>query len=362
MSMATSKLRNKLSKLHDSLDKLEGELEPLLAQPLAESLVVLDTIQQAKLQVVIPYVVYDLVFGVLFSWMSHPVTNELIAYAFRVILSLVRTTELVYLKTRGIDPTTHPVVTELVRVPSLPFFLCHVPFLPRRTYTVPLNSGRTAYANTLKKSKRQRDQWRRSVSLPSTEPRTPAFADSFRLVCMLVCVCVCVCTGKAAVDRQAAGRFIKHALAQAQTAEHEGEDEREQEQEQERGPGIEPEPQDGGQSSAAGSSTERVPIKMTSKMLARAEYEQSLRELDDEEEDDLAVFDEDAGVDAEVEEGYQPMEDVDGGLVEPAKDKGKQRMLVGVADESGANQVTTSRRKRPRIDPFTGARQSCSSS
>lgn len=261
MSMATSKLRNKLSKLHDSLDKLEGELEPLLAQPLAESLVVLDTIQQAKLQVVIPYVVYDLVF--------------------------------VYLKTRGIDPTTHPVVTELDRVRQ--------------------------YFEKIKKAEGSVEKKR-----------------------------------KAAVDRQAAGRFIKHALAQAQTAEHEGEDEREQEQEQERGPGIEPEPQDGGQSSAAGSSTERVPIKMTSKMLARAEYEQSLRELDDEEEDDLAVFDEDAGVDAEVEEGYQPMEDVDGGLVEPAKDKGKQRMLVGVADESGANQVTTSRRKRPRIDPFTG--------
>jgi exosome complex protein LRP1 len=63
MSTETTKIRSKLAKLDKSLDQLESQLEPLLAQSLPESLLALDTIQQAKLQVVIPYVVYDLVFG-----------------------------------------------------------------------------------------------------------------------------------------------------------------------------------------------------------------------------------------------------------------------------------------------------------
>ena len=63
MSTDTSKLRNKIAKLNKSLDELESKLEPLFAQSLDETLLGLDTIQQAKLLVIIPYVVYDLVFG-----------------------------------------------------------------------------------------------------------------------------------------------------------------------------------------------------------------------------------------------------------------------------------------------------------
>ena len=63
MSTDTTKFRSKLAKLGKSLDELESQLEPLFAQSLPESLLALDTIQQAKLQVIIPYVVYDLVFG-----------------------------------------------------------------------------------------------------------------------------------------------------------------------------------------------------------------------------------------------------------------------------------------------------------
>ena len=46
-----------------SLDDLEAGLSTLLLQSLPEVILGLDTIQQAKLQVVIPYLVYDLVFG-----------------------------------------------------------------------------------------------------------------------------------------------------------------------------------------------------------------------------------------------------------------------------------------------------------
>ena len=63
MSTDTSKLRNKIGKLNKSFDELESKLEPLFAQSLDETLLGLDTIQQAKLLVIIPYVVYDLVFG-----------------------------------------------------------------------------------------------------------------------------------------------------------------------------------------------------------------------------------------------------------------------------------------------------------
>lgn len=63
MSDETDKLKNKLLALGNSLDDLETQLEPLFAQTLPETVVDLDTIQQAKLQVVIPYLVYDLIFS-----------------------------------------------------------------------------------------------------------------------------------------------------------------------------------------------------------------------------------------------------------------------------------------------------------
>ena len=63
MSTDTTKFCSKLAKLDKSLDVLESHLEPLFAQSLPETLLALDTIQQAKLQVITLYVVYDLVFG-----------------------------------------------------------------------------------------------------------------------------------------------------------------------------------------------------------------------------------------------------------------------------------------------------------
>lgn len=63
MSTDTSRLHSKLDTLSDALDDLETKLEPLFAQTLPETVVGLKTIQQAKLQVALPYLVYDLIFS-----------------------------------------------------------------------------------------------------------------------------------------------------------------------------------------------------------------------------------------------------------------------------------------------------------
>lgn len=63
MSLETNKLHTTLSLLEASLDSLETKLEPLLSQTLAESVAGLETPQQAKLQVALPYVIYDLIFS-----------------------------------------------------------------------------------------------------------------------------------------------------------------------------------------------------------------------------------------------------------------------------------------------------------
>lgn len=63
MSDDTLKIKRKLSTLNSSLDNLENSLTALLSQSLPDLVIGLDSIQQAKLQVVIPYLVYDLVFG-----------------------------------------------------------------------------------------------------------------------------------------------------------------------------------------------------------------------------------------------------------------------------------------------------------
>ncbi|KZV65570.1 hypothetical protein PENSPDRAFT_638134 [Peniophora sp. CONT] len=84
MADDSAKLRKKLATLTSTLDELEKELAPLLAQSLPETTMNLDPIQQAKLQVLLPYLTYDLSF--------------------------------IYLKTRGVDPKTHPVIAELDRV------------------------------------------------------------------------------------------------------------------------------------------------------------------------------------------------------------------------------------------------------
>ncbi|KAI6133625.1 hypothetical protein EDD17DRAFT_1475825 [Pisolithus thermaeus] len=247
MSTDATKMRKKIAKLNKHLDELESQLEPLFSQSLAETLVRLDTIQQAKVQVVIPYVVYDLVF--------------------------------VYLKARGIDPMTHPVVRELDRV---------------RVYFDKIKSAEE-----------------------SGQKRKPG------------------------LDKEAAERFIKHAIAQVTNAtspENEREDE----------------------SVAAvaaltpGPSTsvlERVPLKITSKMLERAEYERNLKELGDEEEDELQVFGETLAEDYPIGDAPDGLE-LESPMGTVPVEKGKNKMRE---EPNQADQVSTRRRnKRPRMDSSAG--------
>lgn len=63
MTSETTKLKTKLATLTSSLDDLEAQLEPLLSQSLPETVLGLETIQQAKLQTLLPYLVYDLIFS-----------------------------------------------------------------------------------------------------------------------------------------------------------------------------------------------------------------------------------------------------------------------------------------------------------
>lgn len=247
MSTDATKIRKKIAKLNKHLDELESQLEPLLSQSLAETLVRLDTIQQAKIQVVIPYVVYDLVF--------------------------------VYLKARGIDPMTHPVVRELDRV---------------RVYFDKIKSAEE-----------------------SVQKR------------------------KSGLDKEAAERFIKHAIAHATSAKS-AENERE----------------DGSMDAVAtptpGPSTsalERVPPKITSKMLERAEYERNLKELGDEEEDELEVFGETLAEDYPMGDAPDELE-LESTMGTVPDEKGKHKMRE---EPNQADQVSTRRRhKRPRIDLSTG--------
>ncbi|OJA20663.1 DNA-binding protein C1D [Rhizopogon vesiculosus] len=231
MASEEDRLQAKVANLNASLDELETQLEPLFAKSLPETLVGLETIQQAKLQVALPYVLYDLVF--------------------------------VYLKTRGIDPRTHPVISELDRV---------------RQYFDKIKSAEDS------------EERKRHV-----------------------------------IDKAAAGRFIKHAIAQAKLVKPV----------EESSNNATPVPE---------SSNEHVPIKITSKMAARAEYERKLKELGSEEEDELEVFDE-----AEVSPDEDAMEEDE---VPPPRDKGKSRMVENEGPERG--EQLDSRRKRPRIDPFAG--------
>lgn len=230
MAPDEDKLRAKVANLNASLDELESQLEPLFTKSLPETLVALETIQQAKLQVVLPYVLYDLVF--------------------------------VYLKTRGIDPRTHPVISELDRVRQ--------------------------YFDKIKSAEDSEEKKRLGI------------------------------------DKAAAGRFIKHAIAQAKLAKVE-------------------EPKNTAHGSAS-TNSEHVPVKITSKMVERAEYEKNLEKLGSEEEEDLEVFDE-----AEMSGDEDAMEEE----ALPPQDKGKSRMVEREVPET--EEQVGGRRTRQRIDPFAAS-------
>lgn len=86
---------------------------------------------------------------------------------------------------------------------------------------------------------------------------------------------------------------------------------------------------------------EQIPVRVTSKMIARAEYEKELKELGSEEEDDLEVFgnDEDAKMDNDSPE-----------IASSRKGKGKEK----AAKENMTQENTGQKRRRPPMDPFAG--------
>jgi exosome complex protein LRP1 len=113
------------------------------------------------------------------------------------------------------------------------------------------------------------------------------------------------------VDKDAATRFIQAAIRQAVTPQQVA--------------------QPSATTSAEPSSSTQVPVKVTDKMRARAEYEKKIAEEDEEEEDtNLEVFDESA--DAKE----QPT----------SKSKGKQKALEPVLNGS----AVVKRRKRTAMD------------
>lgn len=63
MATDTAKVAAKLAALTASFDDLEALLEPLFADPLPETLLALEPLQQAKLQTLLPYILYDLIFS-----------------------------------------------------------------------------------------------------------------------------------------------------------------------------------------------------------------------------------------------------------------------------------------------------------
>ncbi|GAA5888383.1 hypothetical protein JCM5296_003312 [Sporobolomyces johnsonii] len=82
--MADSDPKTTLSALSSSLTSLEAALSPLLASPFEDLCNAQDPLSSAKLQVLVSYAVHDLI------W--------------------------VYLKTAGVEPSTHPVMQEIDRL------------------------------------------------------------------------------------------------------------------------------------------------------------------------------------------------------------------------------------------------------
>ena len=160
--------------------------------------------------------------------------------------------------------------------------------------------------------------------------------------------------GKTAVDRAAANRFIKHAIAQAKG------------QPQPRTPGEAPAQSDGarpsahthirfdengnapsGPSSSASSSTPatQIPVKVTSKMLARAEYQKKLAE------EDASSNDDDDGDGLDVIDGESEDDPEPEPVISKARGKGKAK----ATSEEAATPSDSKKRRRPVPDPFAGS-------
>lgn len=253
----TDKLRARVATLDKLLDDFDGQLDDLLAKSLPETLLGLDTLQQAKLQVTIPYLVYDLVMSASLS-LSSPE------------FSLTEDATQVYLKTKGIDPRTHPVFRELVRYSCPTLTFSHSTQLPGSQERV------KEYIEKVSKAEK-RESEQRSYSPPTC--RLSKCSNSLFLFSP---------TERMTIDKTAANRFIKHAITQAIRPQDQPS------QPADQGPIPGP----------SKSQAQPVPTGAASKILARARWEKQVQEAGEEEEEDLEIFEEaegSANADADIE-------------------------------------------------------------
>ena len=69
--MSKKKLLSKVSALNNSLDELEEKLELILSKPLDDTISGLETLQQTKLLVLLPYIINDLIFSKIANILQH---------------------------------------------------------------------------------------------------------------------------------------------------------------------------------------------------------------------------------------------------------------------------------------------------
>jgi len=166
-----------------------------------------------------------------------------------------------------------------------------------------------------------------------------------------------------AVDKAAATRFIKHAIAQAKdtapttsvpgpsTASHIRFDDGDNHN-------------GGSSSSGAAHGASVVPAKMTAKMLEREKYHKALQEEDGQqageggEEEVLEVFDEqepDVAHRLPSEEGASPHQVTEfEAAAGKGKGKAKAKAAVPLTPDDSHSEATAGKRRRPPVDPFAG--------
>lgn len=131
------------------------------------------------------------------------------------------------------------------------------------------------------------------------------------------------------IDKAAATRFIKHAIAQAQWKETAAEEDDEDNN-------------DNDNTQQIISSSSYTPVKITSKMIQRAAYEKEIKEQDTmgtDEDEELEIFEGDAELPTPMEGG------------ETRKGKGKE---TPPATANGGTRFSRNKRRKPVVDPFAG--------